>query len=635
MRGALFLLGLMLHAACAGHQATGRVVEGAGALTVKWQRLSPLQQHFILGYTQTEQGRFAEALTHLQQVRGHYPLLDDYVLYTTARAALGAGQFDAARTAASTLKQLSDSRLATRADDLLIDVAIRSQQWGEAESRILAAMHTTRSPWARREGLAQLARLDLARGQPQSSGQRYLELYRTAQYPDHIAVAKRGLRQVSLTGGGPVIRSLPDHERYAMAREFLARGLSAEAARLLADIGGVSRRELADAYFRAREYAKATDLYAPLAQLRFADIALLESYATAAARAGRDTTAIAMQEAIIARGAPAANVQRARAKRAFLLLDHGDYAQAATAYHDWLSAARGTASRDEIHNALWAIAWAEYRQRHADAALAALSELAAHVGSDRLWQARIAYWQGRIYESARRMKEAHAQFTHVVHHYSGSYYGRLALARLQGKNASAKLFLLPASTPRAQQPVGLPVDDLSPKAVELVQLGLWEAAVEEVEHRHGAHPPLLPVHDAAVAHYAAMWGLDAHLVRRLMWQESANRPQVVSPVGAIGLLQLMPSTALAMARELQLPDFRTADLFRPLPNLRLGMWYLRTLKERYQGKLPLMLASYNAGEAAVDRWRAQRSDHDMEEYIETIPYSETRNYVRRILQMYW
>ncbi len=634
MRAGL-LVAMLLLCGCAGQQSTQRAIDGAKDLTARWQRLSDIQQKFLLGYTQAAQGRFQDAIAQLQHVRGHYPLLDDYIFHTLSRAAVGAGNLALAKEAASALSEQGDSRLRSRVEDLWIDIAIADKDWSDAEQRIHALIQNADSEWARRDGLLRLAALELQRGRPDEAGRRYLELYRSAQYPDHIATARQGLRAVERAGGAHPLNALPSHVRYDIARDFLNRSLHREAARLLAGIPGVAPLELADAYFRARQYPKAANIYADLASPHGSDMALLERAATAAARAGRDTTAIALQEAIIARNASATTTQRARYKRAFLLLDHGDYAAAVTAYHEWLRVARGSAASHEVQDALWAIAWAEYQRKNTDAALAAFSELENMVGADRLWRARIAYWRGRVLEQGGRSREAKAQWNDVVLSHSGSYYGYLAATRLHGKKSSDRLFLHPAfkAHPDTRRP--LPIDGMSEKAAELARLGLWEEAIEEVEYQYPDRTPLLPIHQLAITQFANAWGLDPQLVLRLMWQESANRPQVVSPVGAIGLMQLMPQTAAAMARQLQLTDFRTADLFRPFPNIRVGMWYLHLLKERYAGSIPHMLASYNAGEAAVDRWRKKRADHDIEEFIETIPFNETRNYVRRILQMYW
>lgn len=108
-------------------------------------------------------------------------------------------------------------------------------------------------------------------------------------------------------------------------------------------------------------------------------------------------------------------------------------------------------------------------------------------------------------------------------------------------------------------------------------------------------------------------GLDAKLVDAVVQVESAYNPRAVSHKGAVGLMQLMPATARRLA---------VVDPFDPEQNVRGGVRELRRLVDQYAGDLVLALAAYNAGEGAVERHRG------------VPPYSETRDYVRRILSIY-
>jgi len=112
---------------------------------------------------------------------------------------------------------------------------------------------------------------------------------------------------------------------------------------------------------------------------------------------------------------------------------------------------------------------------------------------------------------------------------------------------------------------------------------------------------------------AADHGLAPELVLAVVTVESGFRPEAVSPKGAQGLMQLMPSTAAALGVE---------DAFDPEANLSGGVRHLRDLLQRYQGDLPRALAAYNAGEGAVERHRG------------IPPYAETRAYVREVLRLY-
>lgn len=128
------------------------------------------------------------------------------------------------------------------------------------------------------------------------------------------------------------------------------------------------------------------------------------------------------------------------------------------------------------------------------------------------------------------------------------------------------------------------------------------------------------------------------LLLGLARQESLFDPAARSPVGALGLMQLMPGTAEAVARELGLP-FQKARLVRdPEYNVRLGALYLRKQLDRYDDEPVLALAAYNAGPSRVSTWLAMHGDprgadrYRLIDWIEQIPFAETRNYVQRVLE---
>lgn len=123
----------------------------------------------------------------------------------------------------------------------------------------------------------------------------------------------------------------------------------------------------------------------------------------------------------------------------------------------------------------------------------------------------------------------------------------------------------------------------------------------------------------------------------LIRQESSFDHQAGSPAGALGLMQLMPATAAAVARRLDEPSSSGALTLDPGYNMRLGTAYLRSLLDQFGGALPLALAGYNAGPGRVRQWLAANQDPrqgsvDMVDWIELIPFTETRNYVQRVLE---
>jgi soluble lytic murein transglycosylase len=134
---------------------------------------------------------------------------------------------------------------------------------------------------------------------------------------------------------------------------------------------------------------------------------------------------------------------------------------------------------------------------------------------------------------------------------------------------------------------------------------------------------------------AARHGLDPNLIWAVMRVESVYNPSIVSYAGAIGLLQIMPRTGRLIAHALGRTDFTTADLLDPATNIEFGAWYLRSLLDRFEGRIPLAIASYNGGPHNVRRWMADHSpDLPVDALCERIPFDQTFRYVRRVLHHY-
>jgi soluble lytic murein transglycosylase len=138
-------------------------------------------------------------------------------------------------------------------------------------------------------------------------------------------------------------------------------------------------------------------------------------------------------------------------------------------------------------------------------------------------------------------------------------------------------------------------------------------------------------HDDIIRQQANEKNLDPSLIAAVIYAESRFREGRTSAAGARGLMQLTPATAHHIARKSGGTAFVTGDLATPQVNISYGAWYLRYLLSRYAGNETLALAAYNGGEGNVDRWleRAQRDERDLT--VSEIPFSETRHYVRLVL----
>jgi soluble lytic murein transglycosylase len=132
--------------------------------------------------------------------------------------------------------------------------------------------------------------------------------------------------------------------------------------------------------------------------------------------------------------------------------------------------------------------------------------------------------------------------------------------------------------------------------------------------------------------FARQQNLDPFLLAALARQESEFDPKAVSPSSARGLTQIMPGTGRELSRHLQLKPYTTARLFQPAVNLQLGAYYLRSIADNFEGKWEATLAGYNAGPARAKSWLTWAEFREPAEFVESIPFRETRYYVQIVLR---
>ena len=137
-------------------------------------------------------------------------------------------------------------------------------------------------------------------------------------------------------------------------------------------------------------------------------------------------------------------------------------------------------------------------------------------------------------------------------------------------------------------------------------------------------------HDAAIRREAARHAIDPTWVAAEIRAESIFNPKARSGANAMGLMQVLPSTAAGVAKRLGIPYSGASDLYNAETNIALGTAYLREMEDKY-GLPYVAIAAYNAGPAPTARWLSQRPNFDPDFWIETISYKETREYVARIL----
>jgi soluble lytic murein transglycosylase len=302
----------------------------------------------------------------------------------------------------------------------------------------------------------------------------------------------------------------------------------------------------------------------------------------------------------------------------------------------------------------WRIGWIRYEQGRWPEAAAAFARAAGPEGR---------YWQARALERHGEPARAEVLYRQLAADASAGYYARAAEERLgTGLLATGAVRLPPLA---AFPPLPSDVDPYHlARARELHAVGLRTLARRELRAFERAHPPAtqrpflvaayqatdayhealrLAPHDPALRYPLAFWslvtahtnrnGVDPLLVVALMRQESMFDPEARSSADARGLMQLLPTTAARVAAARGQP-VRDEDLAEPETNIALGVAYFDSLLQRYAGDPIKALAAYNAGEDAVARWDARFGTRAPDEFVESITYRETRDYVKRVLANY-
>ena len=217
-----------------------------------------------------------------------------------------------------------------------------------------------------------------------------------------------------------------------------------------------------------------------------------------------------------------------------------------------------------------------------------------------------------------------------------------ALVFLTHEGARAAVLLAAWGEPRRARAFIQRLDELAPDATEralaarlALGLGLPDQAVA-VARRAGRDGVMLPGAGWPMAVEPPDASVEHAVVLGLIRQESSFDIQATSPVGARGLMQLMPGTAAAVARKLGLATSLPALTADAAYNMRLGTSYLRDLLTQFDSALPLAIAGYNAGPGRVRDWLVAQDPWagppDMIDWIELIPFNETRNYVQRVIE---
>jgi soluble lytic murein transglycosylase len=361
-----------------------------------------------------------------------------------------------------------------------------------------------------------------------------------------------------------------------------------------------------------------------------------------------------------------------------------DYANA-TMYYSYL-ATHFPADRNAAA-AHWRAGWLSYREgQYTEAARLFDEQIRFYPDSTEAVSA--LYWQGRLDETlGHDQARAVANYRAILRVYPHYFYAQMARDRLAALSMPALGSTQATEEPQLKRSLPLPAPRVvesfpedSPhlaKARLLVNAGLNEYVADEIKADPDASKwgslaeaqiyasygetfralramkralpdaSMAPIPSIPLAYWRILfpepwWNtiqtesaknhLDPYLVASLIRQESEFNPSAISYANAYGLMQLLPSVGRAMARAEGNGRFQTFHLLDPETNIRLGTRYLRQMLDQFGGVQAYALAAYNAGDNRVAEWRAAGTYSGIDEFVESIPFTETRGYVEAILR---
>ena len=328
--------------------------------------------------------------------------------------------------------------------------------------------------------------------------------------------------------------------------------------------------------------------------------------------------------------------------------------------------------------AAWELAWYHYQQNNWKTSLKYINDGLRNGINNPEVAAKFVYWQGKLAVQEKKQERAQRIFNNLLSWYPNTFYGMLAQRTMSS--------LVPKKIPYKQKDywhdnppelraneektelefaefvmaagdgnIGAKhirnlVDLKSPKeliwksSLVLDEYGEYRSLQTIVVNHYLGDLKRIPIKDQQVWTFAfprPYWmdvqnfsknaGIDPYLALAIMREESLYQADVVSPASARGLMQLMPYTGKRVAKIIGLKLKDEKDLFNPKINIQLGTSYLGQISKRF-GEVIQIAGSYNAGPGRMKEWLKRFPDRDLDEFVESIPYIETRNYVKRVFR---
>ena len=620
-----------------------------------------------------DNGKLQKALARLavleeSELADHVALLRTRILREQGRAE------EASAAARRGLGRDPPSQIRARLEHQIAAIAIERGELIEAYAAQRRAWESSRDPEKSAELMAELARVFDERMLPGDALKLYWKVWQTWPLAEASAAAyERSQMLVRATGAKPpetrallryahrqresahCKRALPVYE------QVLARDPLEVAERASADRGR------ADCLFDRRRYLEAATAYRLIAEADPDDSDAAIRVARSWARAGRNDAAVGQFDRV-ARAKQTSRAARARANYLKAVVIRTSEPVRAESLFREVERQRSASGLSRM--ARWRLAWSDLRRGDYAAALPRLDVLSRGSKWDVEVQ-RARYWRAVAHLQTDR-SAGRGMLRELTETLPLSYYGVVAADRLDEESALERSFVGDRPRGSVQRPAlrarwlmegGYP--DLARDEIDswlrtrkldraariaaaqlLHELGDYFRGVRTVvdgfggaleqgidpEWREAWQLAWPRPFDPTVRSATEEFEFDAALVWAVMREESTYRPDIASPAGAIGLMQIIPPTGDQIAGYLGVDRFETDRLREPVTNIRFGTFYLKRLVGRFQGSQPLAIAAYNAGPDVVSSWikRDGKSEHDV--FVESVPYSETRRYLRRVIR---
>jgi soluble lytic murein transglycosylase len=637
----------------------------------------------------------AAALSYLRAAQRDFPILDDYVRFWMGEALLHLGDAkEAAALFESVPQMVPDSNLSGLVALRAGEAWYQASSCPEAVAWLAKAVTLNdRDPKVSQAWL-RLAACYLRENRLAEGRDALQQLW--VRFPQSNEAKEAESLLLSNIGGEPWSAKAGDH--YSRAQAFLAQALHAEAIDelkkfLAKDPASILRGEatlkLGIAQVRLKLYDQARDTFQALAaeqaaQSDEATVWLARVYL----RQGLGSKLLELSRSLHKHSLSPEQKGQIGLFAGIWLEDQGQFEEAVAKYQLVAKSGEPASQRAE---AQWREGWVLYRMARYRDAIAVWQRMMEQRDSD--FEPQALYWTARSYGhlDSPKSRETYLQ---LCQRYPYTYYCQLAQERTDipvlAPGESDALSPAPAS---AESPHGDAVTPASisrteigqqaayRRAVELKTLGLDQDAARELAaltERYSRDPDVLAalsimLHEVGAYHHAlrlararfrdklertggpvaaGLWnvayptgllptikmlgadGVDPLLVAAIIREESQYDGRAVSRVGAIGLMQVMPSTANAVAQRHRLPAVAREDLFDQETNIRLGARYVEQLLTQFAGNVVYTIAAYNAGPPVVEQWAAAHRGRSQDEFVELIPYQETRQYVKRVLRSY-